>query len=408
MTQAPPASEAAATPLPLKGIRVIELGTLIAGPYASSLLAQFGADVVKVETPGTGDPLRSWRKLHDGTSYWWYSQSRNKKSITVDLKKPEGQDIVRRLVRDADIVIENFRPGVLEGWGLGWEHLSALNPRLVMVRVSGYGQTGPEKDRPGFAAIAESMGGLRYVTGYPDRPPVRVGVSIGDTLASLYGTVGAMLALHHVRVNGGVGQLVDVALYEAVFGVMESLIPEYAALGHVRERSGASLPGITPSSTYPCSDGSYVIVAGNSDGLYRRLMTTIGRADLADDPALKHNDGRVAQTARIDAAIGDWTARHPLDHVLATLDAAGVPCGRIYTAADIHRDPHYAAREMIATHALPDGSPIDIPGIVPKLSATPGRTRWLGPALGEHTVDVLRDLGFDAAQIAALKSDGVI
>lgn len=403
-------SEAAppAAPMPLAGIRVVELGTLIAGPYASSLLAQFGADVIKVESPVTGDPLRSWRKLHDGTSYWWYAQSRNKKSITVDLKKEEGQAIVRRLVAHADIVIENFRPGVLEAWGLGWEQLHALNPRLVMVRVSGYGQTGPEKDRPGFAAIAESMGGLRYVTGYPDRPPVRVGVSIGDTLASLYGTVGAMLALHHVKANGGAGQLVDVALYEAVFGVMESLIPEYAALGHVRERSGASLPGITPSSTYPCSDGSYVIVAGNSDGIYRRLMMAIERPDLADDPALKHNDGRVGQTARIDAAIAAWTGRHPLDHVLATLDAADVPCGRIYTAADIHRDPQYAAREMIATHALPDGSLIDLPGIVPKLSATPGRTRWVGPALGEHTAEVLTALGYDPERIATLRSDGVI
>ena len=395
-------------PMPLKGIRVIELGTLIAGPYASSLLAQFGADVIKVETPGTGDPLRSWRKLHDGTSYWWYSQSRNKKSVTINLKDPEGQEIVRSLVRDADIVIENFRPGMLESWGLGWEQLHAINPRLVMVRVSGYGQTGPERNRPGFAAIAESMGGLRYLTGYPDRPPVRVGVSLGDSLASLYGAFGAMLAMHHVKANGGVGQLVDVALYEAVFGVMESLIPEYAALGHVRERSGSSLPGITPSNTYPCADGSYVIVAGNSDGIFRRLMNVIGRADLADDPALKHNDGRVAHTGRIDTAIGDWTGRHALDHVLATLDGADVPCGRIYTAADIHRDPHYAAREMIATHALPDGAAIDLPGIVPKLSETPGRTRWVGPALGEHTVEVLKELGFDDARIAALKADHVI
>ncbi len=403
----------ASPPMPLAGIRVIELGTLIAGPYAASLLAQFGADVVKIETPGTGDPLRTWRKLHAGTdgpatSYWWYSQSRNKKSVTIDLKQTTGQDIVRKLVAEADIVIENFRPGVLEGWNLGWEQLHAINPRLVMVRVSGYGQTGPEKDRPGFAAIAESMGGLRYVTGYPDRPPVRVGVSIGDTLASLYGTVGAMLALHHVRVNGGVGQLVDVALYEAVFGVMESLIPEYAALGHVRERNGSSLPGITPSNTYPCADGQYVIVAGNSDGIFRRLMHVIGRDDLGDDPALKHNDGRVAQTERIDTAIGAWTGLHPLDHVLATLDAADVPCGKIYTAADIHRDPQYAAREMIATHTLPDGAPIDVPGIVPKLSETPGQTRWLGPKLGEHTDEVLTALGFDAAQLAALKADGII
>lgn len=278
-------------PPALAGIKVVEIGTLIAGPYAGSLLAQFGADVVKIESPGKGDPLRSWRKLHEGprgtpTSYWWYTQSRNKRSITLDLKTPEGQEIVRRLVADADIVIENFRPGVLEGWGLGWDDLAKLNPQLVMVRVSGYGQTGPQKDRPGFAAIAESMGGLRYVVGYPDRPPVRVGVSIGDTLASLYGTIGALLAMHHVKNNAGRGQLVDVALYEAVFGVMESLIPEYAALGHVRERTGSSLPGIVPSNTYPCADGRYVIVAGNSDGIYRRLMGVIGRPDLADDPAL--------------------------------------------------------------------------------------------------------------------------
>ncbi len=408
MPNPPPATPEPATPLPLQGIRVVELGTLIAGPYASSLLAQFGADVVKVESPEVGDPLRSWRKLHDGTSYWWYSQSRNKKSITVNLKVPEGQDIVRKLVREADIVIENFRPGVLEGWGLGWNDLVAINPRLVMVRVSGYGQTGPERDRPGFAAIAESMGGLRHVTGYPDRPPVRVGVSIGDSLASLYGSFGAMLALHHVKVNGGVGQLVDVALYEAVFGVMESLIPEYAALGHVRERTGSSLPGITPSNTYPCDDGRYVIIAGNSDGIFRRLMAVIGRPDLADDPALKHNAGRVAHDVRIDQAIGAWTRAHTLEHVLATLDAAEVPGGKIYTAADIHADPHYAARGMIVTHALPDGAPIDLPGIVPKLSATPGQTLWLGPKLGEHTAAVLAALGIDEAQQAALRAAHVI
>jgi crotonobetainyl-CoA:carnitine CoA-transferase CaiB-like acyl-CoA transferase len=406
-------SEKPATPMPLQGIKVIELGTLIAGPYASSLLAQFGADVIKIESPEGGDPLRSWRKLHEGvdgqpTSYWWYSQSRNKKSVTLNLKMPAAQEIVRKLVADADIVIENFRPGVLEAWGLGWEDLVKINPKLVMVRVSGYGQTGPERDRPGFAAIAESMGGLRYLVGYPDRPPVRMGVSIGDTLASLYGTIGAMLALHHVKSNGGAGQFVDVALYEAVFGVMESLIPEYAALGHVRERTGASLPGITPSSTYLCNDGHYVIVAGNSDGIFRRLAAVIERPDFATDPALKHNDGRVAHTKMIDDAISAWTGRHDLEHVLAALDAADVPSGRIYTAADIHADPHYAAREMIQTHALPDGAPIDIPGVVPKLSGTPGQTRWLGPALGEHTAEVLRSIGIDDAQQQTLKDDHVI
>ncbi len=397
----------AGPPMALAGAKVIELGSLIAGPYASALLAQFGADVVKVEQPGTGDPLRGWRKLHAGTSYWWYAQSRNKKSVTIDLRSARGQEIVRRLGADADIVIENFRPGTLEGWGLGWERLHAVNPRLVMVRVSGYGQTGPDADKPGFAAIAESMGGLRHVTGYPDRPPVRVGVSIGDSLASLYGTIGALLALHHVKAGGG-GQLVDVALYEAVFGVMESLIPEYAALGHVRGRSGASLPGISPSSTYPCSDGRYVIVAGNGDGIFRRLMTAIGRTDLADDPALKHNEGRVAHGARIDDAIAAWTSRHTLDEVLAALGAGDVPCGRIYTAADIHADPQYAARAMIETHALPDGAPIDLPGIVPKLSTTPGATRWVGPALGEHTAEVLRGIGIDDAEQATLRAGHVL
>jgi formyl-CoA transferase len=401
------------TPLPLAGIKVLELGTLIAGPYAASLLAQFGADVIKVESPGKGDPLRSWRKLHHAedtapTSYWWYSQSRNKRSIAIDLKNPAGQDIVRKLASEVDIVIENFRPGVLEAWDLGWDTLSKLNPKLVMVRVSGYGQTGPEKDRPGFAAIAESMGGLRYLVGYPDRPPVRVGVSIGDTLASLYGTIGALLAMHHVKQNTGRGQLVDVALYEAVFGVTESLIPEYAALGHVRERTGASLPGIVPSNTYPCRDGQYVIVAGNSDGIYRRLMGVIGRPDLADDPALRHNDGRAKQTELIDAAIAGWTSAHDLESVLAALEAADVPSGRIYTAADIHRDPHYAARGMIESHALPDGSPIDVPGAVPKLSETPGRTRWLGPALGEHTAEILAALGIDDEQQRVLREGHVI
>src|SRR5690554_2613628 len=258
--------ESSTAQMALSGVKVLELGSLIAGPYASALLAQFGAEVVKVEPPGTGDPLRKWRKLHEGTSLWWYTQSRNKKSLTLDLKSEEGQEIVRKLVADADIVIENFRPGTLEKWGLGWDQLSAVNPNLIMVRISGYGQTGPASQRPGFAAIAECMGGLRYVTGYPDRAPVRTGVSLGDTLASLYGTIGALMAMHHLKVNGGKGQYIDVALYEAVFAVMESLIPEYAMTGHIRERSGSALPGIVPSNTYLCGDGHYVAVAGNGDG----------------------------------------------------------------------------------------------------------------------------------------------
>lgn len=393
---------------PLKGVKVIELGTLIAGPYAASILGQFGADVVKVEPPGKGDPLRKWRKLHRGTSLWWYTQSRNKRSLTLDLRAPEGQRIVRQLVEDADIVIENFRPGLLEQWGLGWEDLRRINPALVMVRISGYGQDGPYSDRPGFAAIAESMGGLRNLVGYPDRPPVRVGVSLGDSLAALYGVIGALLAMHHVKVNAGQGQFIDVALYEAVFGIMESLIPEYAMFDFVRERTGASLPGIVPSNTYLCGDGRYVIIAANGDGIFRRLMQAIGRADLAADPALAHNDGRVAQTGKIDGAIGDWTGRHGLEHVLAVLEEADVPASRLYDAADVYRDPHYRARGMIERHVLPDGAPVDLPGIVPKLSDTPGQTRWVGPALGEHTDHILSGLGYDAGQISRLREQGVI
>ena len=393
---------------PLAGVKVLELGTLIAGPYAAALLAQFGAEVIKIEAPDGGDPLRTWRKLHEGTSLWWYSQSRNKKSLALDLKQARAQEIVRELVRDTDIVIENFRPGTLEKWGLGWEQLSAVNPKLIMVRVSGYGQSGPYKDRPGFAAIAESMGGLRHLVGYPDRPPVRVGVSIGDTLASLYGVIGALIAMHHLRANGGSGQFVDVALYEAVFGVMESLIPEFSAFGHVRERTGASLPGIVPSSTYPCRDGRYVIVAGNSDSIYKRLMHAIDRADLADDPRFARNDLRAQHTALLDGAIAGWTTRHELEDVLRQLEAAAVPCGRVYDAADIHADPHYRARGMFETHALPDGKAVDFPGIVPKLSATPGATAWLGPALGEHTEEILAGLGIRGAAYEALRQQGVI
>ena len=322
----------------------------------------------KVEPPKDGDPLRKWRKLHEGTSLWWYTQSRNKKSITLDLKSEEARDIVRRLANEVDIVIENFRPGTLEKWGLGWEQLSALNPRLVMVRISGYGQSGPYRERPGFAAIAECMGGLRHVTGFQDRPPVRVGVSLGDTLASLYGNIGALMAMHHLKVNGGQGQYIDVALYEAVFAVMESLVPEYAAFGHVRERSRASLPGISPSNTYPCGDGRYVVIAGNGDAIFKRLMSAIGRDDLGNDPELARNDGRVQHNDKLDAAISEWTSKRELDEILSVLEAAEVPCGRVYTAADIAQDPHYKAREMIQRHELPDGEPIELPGIVPKLS----------------------------------------
>ena len=395
-------------PAPLAGVKVVELGQLIAGPYAAAMLAQFGAEVIKVESPGEGDPLRKWRKLHHGTSVWWYSQSRNKKSVAINLKAPEGQRIVRELVKGADIVIENFRPGALEGWGLGWEDLSRVNPALIMVRISGYGQSGPYKDRPGFAAIAESMGGLRYLSGYPDRPPVRVGVSIGDTLAGLYGVIGALLAMHHLKANGGKGQFIDVALYEAVFGVMESLLPEYSVFGHVRERSGSSLPGISPSNTYPCRDGRYVIIAGNGDGIFKRLMNAIGRKDLADDPKLARNDGRAQHNDMLDEAITAWTRTNELERVLQVLDGASVPAGKIYTAADIAADPHYRARAMIEKHALPDGTPVELPAIVPKLSGSPGATRWLGPALGEHTEEVLASLGIRGEAYARLLEQGIV
>jgi formyl-CoA transferase len=394
---------------PLTDVKILELGSLIAGPYAGALLAQFGADVIKIEPPKVGDPLRKWRKLHEGTSLWWYVQSRNKKSVSLDLKSDAGRDIVRRLAAEADILIENFRPGTLEKWGLGWEDLSAINPRLVMLRISGYGQTGPLRKLPGFAAIAEGMGGLRHVTGYPDRPPVRAGISIGDTLASLYGVIGALMALHNVRGRDGAGQVVDVALYEAVFAVMESLIPEYSLYGEIRGRTGTSFPGISPSNTYLCRDGNYVIIAANGDALFKRLMTAIQRRDLADNPAFAHNDGRVACNEELDQAICAWTSQHDIADVIATLQRAEVPVGKSFTAADIARDEHYRAREMLEEHELPCGGPrVTIPGIVPKLSATPGKTEWLGPALGEHTAEVLSGLGIGQEALGLLKDQGFV
>ncbi|XVO88809.1 CaiB/BaiF CoA transferase family protein [Pseudomonas palleroniana] len=393
---------------PLSGIKVIEIGTLIAAPFAARLMAEFGAEVIKIEALGQGDPLRKWRKLHEGTSLWWYLQSRNKKSLALDLKSAEGLGVIKQLLGDADVLIENLRPGGLEKLGLGWDVLHALNPKLTLVRISGYGQTGPYRDRPGFGAIGEAMGGIRYTTGNPDSPPARVGVSLGDSLASLHAVIGALMALLRVKTGQGDGQIVDVSLAESVFNLMESLVPEYDMLGHVRERSGGALPGIAPSNTYLTADGAYVVIAGNSDPIYKRLMTTIGRADLAEAPEFAHNDGRAAKSGVLDAAITHWTSSRPIEQVLSALEAAEVPAGRIYSVADIVSDPHYQAREMLLKAELPGGVSVKMPGIVPKLSETPGAINWQGPTLGQHTDDILGSLGLTVADIQRLKTSGVV
>ena len=403
-----PASAMTTPTKPLAGLKVIELGTLIAGPFAARILAEFGAEVIKIESPDGGDPLRKWRKLYEGTSLWWYLQARNKKSVTANLKHPEGVELVRRLVAEADIVVENFRPGVLDKLGLGWEALSKINPGLVMVRLSGFGQSGPMAQQPGFGAIGESMGGLRYVTGFPDRPPVKTGISIGDSIAALWGALGALMALRHKEVNGGAGQVVDVALYEAVFAMMESLVPEFDVFGFVRERTGNIMPGITPSNTHTTRDGRHITIGANGDAIFRRLAKAMGRDDLAEDPTLADNAGRDARRDELYALIDAWVAQHDEAAVLATLAAAEVPASRIYSVADMFADPQFLAREMLHSVKLPDGRDCRMPGVVPRLSATPGGSEWIGPALGEHTDAVLRSLGYDDARIAALRAEGAI
>jgi formyl-CoA transferase len=407
---------------PLAGLKVIELGQLIAGPFAAKTLADFGAEVIKIEPPGAGDPLRKLRLLKDGTSVWWQVQSRNKRSLALDLKDTQAQAIVRQLATSADVLIENFRPGAMEAWGLGPDELQAINPRLIMLRISGYGQTGPYRDRPGFGVVAEAMSGLRHLTAEPGRVPVRVGVSIGDTLAALHGVIGILMALQH-RHSSGQGQVIDVALYEAVFNCMESLLPEYSAFGAVRGAAGSALPGIAPSNAYRCQDdetpatsadtpvpgvGAYVLIAGNGDSIFKRLMKVIGRDDLAADPALADNAGRVARVDEIDTAIGHWTAQRSVSDVLTALDAASVPAGRIYTVADIATDPHYAARGMLDSVQMDDGSTLSVPGIVPKLSLTPGSHQRNAPTLGQDTDAVLRELGLSPQQIQGLKDKGIV
>ena len=404
---------------PLVGLKVVEMGQLIAGPFAAKTLADFGADVIKIEPParGTdlgGDPLRRWRLVKDGTSVWWQVQSRNKRSLALNLKEPDAQDVVRRLCSEADVVIENFRPGAMEGWGLGPEVLHAANPGLIMLRISGYGQTGPYRDRPGFGVVAEAMGGLRHLTAEPGHVPVRVGVSIGDTLASLHGVIGIMMALQH-RHNSvsadapkGRGQVIDVALFEAVFNCMESLLPEYSAFNVVRGPAGSAMPGIAPTNAYRCQGGGYAIIAGNGDSIFKRLMQAIGRDDLGRDPGLTENSGRVARVTEIDDAIGLWAAARTVDDVMAALELAQVPAGKIYTIADIAADPHYAARGMLSQVAMDDGSQLMVPGFVPKLSLTPGGHRRNAPKLGQDTDEVLREVGLTPSQIADLKARGVV
>jgi formyl-CoA transferase len=405
-----PADEPVNTPTdkPLAGLKVVELGTLIAGPFAARICAEFGADVIKIESPDGGDPLRKWRKLYEGTSLWWFVQARNKRSLTLNLKHQDGLNILKELLADTDILIENFRPGTLEKLGLGWDVLHALNPKLIMVRLSGFGQTGPLKNQPGFGAVGESVGGLRYITGFEDRPPVRTGISIGDSIAALWGVIGALMALRHREVRGGPGQIVDVALYEAVFAMMESMVPEFDVMGFVRERSGNIMPGITPSSIHTCADGKAVQIGANGDAIFQRLMHTMGQTQMAQDPDLADNAGRDARRNEIYALIDAWTASLPQEQVLAALNQADVPASRIYSVADMFTDPQFLARDMFVTGQLPDGKPFKMPGIVPKLSASPGSSEWTGPALGQHNEELLTQLGYGTQDIARLKADGVI
>ena len=367
---------------------------MIAGPFAGKTLADFGAEVIKIEPPGEGDPLRQWRLLHNGTSVWWQVQSRNKQSVVLDLRTEPGRADARRLAAEADVLIENFKPGTLEKWGLGYDTLAAANPGLVMLRISGYGQTGPYRDLPGFAVVAEAMGGLRHLMGEPGRVPVRAGISLGDTLAALHGVIGVLLALQ-ARSSSispdapkGRGQVVDVALYEAVFNCMESLLPEYSAFGAVRQPAGSALPGIAPSNAYRCADGQ-VVIGGNGDSIFKRLMQAIARDDLAQDPGLANNAQRAGRVDALDAAITAWTVQRPVAEVVASLQAVSVPVGRIYTVADLAADPHYLARGMIEQITTADGLRLAVPGIVPKLSATPGAIRSAAPTLGQHTAQVL-------------------
>lgn len=394
---------------PLRGVRVLELGQLIAGPFAGSILAYFGAEVIKVEPPGSGDPLRRWRILDEGTSLWWRSMARNKKCITLNLRAESGRRLAGRLIERVDVLIENFRPGTMENWGLGPDAVKATHPELVYSRISGYGQSGPYAARPGFASVCEGIGGFRYLNGVPGEPPVRPNLSMGDTLAALHAVIGIMLALfHRERAAGRPGQVVDTAIYEAVFNLLEGVVPEYDGAGVVREPSGSTVTGIVPTNTYRCADDRFVVIGGNADSIFKRLMNAAGRPDLADDPRLADNAGRVAHEAEIDAAISAWTRSLNADDVLTTLEAAAVPSGPIYNVVDMMNDPHFKARGLFEPVVV-NGKPLKIPAIPPMLSETPGETRWPGPELGAHNAEVFGGvLGLSEEQIDALREEGVI
>ena len=394
---------------PLVGVKVLELGQLIAGPFATAFLAWFGADVIKVEPPGTGDPLRTWRVVHNGTSLWWHLMARNKKCVTLNLRVAEGQKIARELAKKVDVVIENFRPGTLEKWGLGYDELKKENPGLILARISGYGQTGPYAQRPGFAAVAEAFGGLRYVTGEPDRPPVRPNLSLGDSVAGLHAALGILMALYHRDAKGGNGQVIDVALYEAVLNLMEGTIPEYDKAGVKREREGMRLTGIVPSGTYPCADGAHIVIGANGDSIFRRFMRSIGREDLAADEQLASNEGRSKHVDAIDEAITAWTTNRKSEQALKILSEAEVPSGPIYSAAEMLADPHYRARGVFEDADLGGGDKVKLPRLAPLLEATPGEMRWIGPALGAHNTEVYGDwLGYPAAELERFSKEGVI
>jgi len=403
-------AEGANGPRPLEGVRVVEMGSLLAGPFCGQLLADFGAEVIKVEPPGKGDPMRLWgRHRKEGRTLWWPIIARNKKSVTLNLREEQGQEMARRLIAGADVVVENFRPGTLERWGLGYEDLREINPGLVMVRVSGYGQTGPYRDQAGFGSIGEAMGGIRHVTGFPDRPPPRVGISLGDSLAATFGALGAVTALYNRETNGGRGQIVDVAIYEAVLALMESTIPEYALAGHARGRTGAILPFVAPSNTYPTSEGDYVVIGANADTVFGRFAAAVGRPEWAESEKYASHHARGENQEELDGMISAWTGQRTAAEVLEAMKQAGVPAGKLFTAEDMLSDEQYAARDSIVEVEDPDIGPFPMQNVVPRLSETPGEVRWTGPKLGQHNEEIYEKvLGMDEEELDALRERGII